>query len=421
MLARTPRFAFVVAVVATLLVTACGANPRTPGGAAAPTTTTTSATSSTAEDDTTSGAAPGGTSGAASTTAAGQPPTSIVTSAPAASGKPSPERTLALLKSIGGAISPKSVVASQHGLVFAQNMMYQHTMTVYDRSHTLVKTIPDSVDLSTFGLAKPSATYRGAPVEAAFSADGSKVYVSNYQMYGPGYVNPGSDNCGGSSKWDTSFVYRVDVATLAIDQVISVGAVPKYVATTPDGRYVLVTNWCSYDLSVIDAAAGKEVKRIPLGPYPRGIAVSHDSSTAFVAVMGTTHLTRVNLGDLSITGTIAAGSGPRHVVLSPDGSTLYVTLNGEGTVAKIDAASGRVLGKVRTGQATRSLTISDDGLSLYVVNYDSNTVSKVRAADLKVLQNVKTGTHPIGITYDNAAQQLWVAIYTGALLVFDDK
>ena len=30
--------------------------------------------------------------------------------------------------------------------------------------------------------------------------------------------------------------------------------VPKYVAVTPDNRYVLVTNWCSFDLSVIDRA-----------------------------------------------------------------------------------------------------------------------------------------------------------------------
>ena len=43
-------------------------------------------------------------------------------------------------------------------------------------------------------------------------------------------------------------------APSAIDQVIPVGAVPKYVAVTPDDKTVLVTNWCSWDLSVIDVA-----------------------------------------------------------------------------------------------------------------------------------------------------------------------
>ena len=31
---------------------------------------------------------------------------------------------------------------------------------------------------------------------------------------------------------------------------------------TRDGRYVLVSNWCSYDLSVISVRKGREVRRI---------------------------------------------------------------------------------------------------------------------------------------------------------------
>ena len=36
--------------------------------------------------------------------------------------------------------------------MFAQNMMYRHTVTVYDRNGDLVKTIPDTVDLTAFGI-----------------------------------------------------------------------------------------------------------------------------------------------------------------------------------------------------------------------------------------------------------------------------
>ena len=65
---------------------------------------------------------------------------------------------------------------------------------------------------------------------------------------------------------------------------------------TPDGRQVLVTNWCSADLSVIDAATAKEVARMPLrGEHPRGIAVSPDSRTAYIALMGSDRLVRVDL------------------------------------------------------------------------------------------------------------------------------
>ncbi len=325
---------------------------------------------------------------------------------------------LKLLRTVGTNISPKSVVASGRGLVFAQNMMYKHSITVYDRNGELVKTIPDTVDLSQYGITDHPGTSRGAPVEVAFSPDGTKAYVSNYSMYGANWGPEGSDECHPSDHYDNSYVYRVDVKSLAIDNVIGVGAVPKYVATTPNGRYVIVTNWCTFDASIIDVATQKEVKRIPLGPYPRGIVVTPDSKTAYIAVMGGTSIARVDLADFSTSWIYGVGQGPRHLVLSPDGATLYATLNGEGKVAKIDAASGAVQAKVSTGQAPRSMTISADGRYLYIVNYESGTMSKVDAATMQTVQTLPTGFHPIGITYDRQTGDVWVANYTGSIMIF---
>jgi DNA-binding beta-propeller fold protein YncE len=110
-------------------------------------------------------------------------------------GPPSNQRRLSLLKTIGGHISPKSVDSSDTGLVFAQNMMYTHTVTVYNRHGSLVKTIPDTVEMSHFGIPGHPGITHGAPVEAAFTPDASYVYVSNYSMYGSGFGPEGSDDC----------------------------------------------------------------------------------------------------------------------------------------------------------------------------------------------------------------------------------
>jgi YVTN family beta-propeller protein len=67
------------------------------------------------------------------------------------------------------------------------------------------------------------------------------------------------------------------------------------------------------------------------------------------------------------------------------------------------------------------MAISTDGLSLYVVNYLSNTVTKLRAADMGVLQTVATGVHPVGVTYDPKTGNVWVAVYSGQILVFADR
>ncbi len=312
------------------------------------------------------------------------------------------------------------MVSSQTGLFFAQNMMYRHTIAVYDRDRELVETIPDAVDLSRFGYPRYEAPVRGAPVEAAFSPDGRYAYVSNYSMYGPGFPRPGHDVCSPSAGYDESFVYRIDTEALRIDRAIRVGSVPKYVAATPDGRSVLVSNWCSYSLSVVSARRAEEVRRVALGPYPRGIAVSADSRTAYVAVMGTTGVAEVDLRTFRVRWMTGIGDGPRHVVLDPRGRFLFVTLNRTGGVAKIDLRTRRVVSLVRTGTYPRSMAIAPDGRALYVVNYGSDTVSKVGTRRMRVLQTVRTDPGPIGITYDRATRQVWVSCYSGSIMVFRD-
>jgi YVTN family beta-propeller protein len=357
------------------------------------------------------------------------PATTTTTSIPSArvgpAGRPSDKLGLSLINTIGGPISPKSVAASGAGLVFAQNMMYRHSVSVYSSAGRLVRTIPDTVDLTQLGFSGHPGLSKGAPVEAAFTPDARYVYVSNYSMYGAGFGPEGNDGCTPASAraaGDTdSYIYRINTTSLTIDQAIRVGLVPKFLAVSPDDRYVLVANWCSYDLSIVDIASAKEVVRLPMGAYPRGLAISPDSTTAYVAIMGGNSVIKVNLASLAETGSFYVGPNPRHLVLDPSGRYLYVSLNGSGTAVKVDLTSERVVRSAYTGSDERSLAMSADGLSLYVVNYLSNTVTKLRAADMAVLQTVPTGVHPIGVTYDRKTGDVWVAVYSGQLLVFADR
>jgi YVTN family beta-propeller protein len=339
---------------------------------------------------------------------------------PSVDSGPSSRLRLRLVGRIVGRISPKSVVASDTGLFFAQNMMYRHSVTVYDRSGRLVKTIPDRVRLAKLGYPRERGVHRGAPVEAAFSPDRRFAYVSNYKMSGRGFDRPGDDVCSPGRGLDRSFLYRISVSSLRVDRAIRVGSVPKYVAVTPDGSHVLATNWCSWDMSVIDASTARRVRRVPLGRYPRGIAVDARSRFAYVAVMGASDVAKVDLSDFSVRWMRDVGAGPRDLALGPGGRRLYATMSRAGTVAKIDPRRRRVLDTVRTGRAPRSMAVSSDGRSLYVVNYESDTVSKLRTRDMRVVQTVRVDEGPIGITHDAETGRVWVACYSGSILVFED-
>src|SRR5947207_533580 len=132
-------------------------SPPEEAAAVAPTTTSTTAVSATS-----------------STTASTTTTTTTI---------PSSTVRLHLVRTVTGEISPKSVAASGTGLVFAQNMMYRHTVTVYDRYGNLVQTISDSVDLAGFGVPDHADVVTGAPVTAAWIPDDRFTDVSNHSLY----------------------------------------------------------------------------------------------------------------------------------------------------------------------------------------------------------------------------------------------
>src|SRR5688572_24039994 len=54
----------------------------------------------------------------------------------------------------------------------------------------------------------------------------------------------------------------------------------------PAGGRLFVTNENGGDITVVDVAAAKAIATIPVGKRPRGIRVSPDGSTLFIALSG---------------------------------------------------------------------------------------------------------------------------------------
>ena len=345
----------------------------------------------------------------------------LITSVTESASATTDQTTLKLIKTITGSIAPKSVQASNDGLVSAHNMMYRHSVTIYDaETMQLKQTIPDTVRLSDFGYSKYSGTYKGAPVEGAFSPDGEYLYFTNYAMYGKRFNKEGIDTCSPASGYDKSFLSRVNLAKGEIDAVYPVGSVPKVVKVTPDNKYILVSNWCSYTVTIISIETQKTIKSIKIGRYPRGISISGDSKFAYVAEMGGNRIHRIDLDNFAL-DYIPIGSNPRAIELSPDGSKLYATLNISGKVIAWDLTADKAIKTVSTGKSARSLAISSDGSALFVVNFRSGTLSKVRTSNMKVTQNIKVCAAPIGVTYDSVNSRTWVACYGGSIKVFANQ
>jgi len=320
---------------------------------------------------------------------------------------------------LAGGLSPKSIVWNGHGLFFAQNMMYRHTVAVYDDRLQNCGTIDDQVVLEDLGICERPGSYRGAPVECTFTSDGRYAFVSNYRMEGDGFSNPGCDGCNGTD-FDDSFVYRINTTTLRVEAAYPTGSVPKFLALTPDDGLLLVANWSSGDVSLIDLKNEGCTERIAVGRFPRGLAVDPEGNYVYVALMGGSAIKRINLRSHTVEHFATVGTGPRHLCLDREGRTLYASLNHEGAIARIDLST-RQVSKLHVGATPRSMVFGDDERSLYVVNYAISHITKVDLASFTVMATAPTDIKPIGITYDACNQRIWVACYSGSILIFEDR
>ena len=341
---------------------------------------------------------------------------------PTAAELPSDTTAMEQVDYLTGGLTPKSVMASGHGLMIANNMMYSHTSTVFDSTtREQIEVLDDELDLSEFGIEGHPGISEGSPVEAVWTSDGRYAYVSQYTMYGENFGIEGFDACTADSGVGDSMVYRFDAEEMAWDQVIQVGAVPKYLAISPDQKTLLVSNWCDATLSVVDTEEAQEVDTIQLSASPRGVVVMPDNTTAYAVAMYAEELYKVDIAARTSEVVMNTALRPRHLNLADEGRTLYLTTSAGNTIFKIDTETDEIVDQVSPGLEPRSVAMSPDEKAIYVVNYNEATVAKIRTSDMEVIDKVNVDANPIGIDYDPVTHTVWVACYGGSIYVFDDQ
>jgi YVTN family beta-propeller protein len=102
----------------------------------------------------------------------------------------------------------------------------------------------------------------------------------------------------------------IDVASKRVTQTLAArvdGA--NRLKFTPDGKLVFVSSLAGPDLVVIEAAARKEVKRLPVG-RAAGIQMQPDGARAYVACTPDDYVAVIDLNTLAVVGRIDAGKQP---------------------------------------------------------------------------------------------------------------
>jgi YVTN family beta-propeller protein len=294
------------------------------------------------------------------------------------------------------------------------------SISAYDRNFNPIGSISARIRFSDFNLTGFSGLHEGSPAEIGFSADGKTAWLSAFAISGNGFEKPPVEACA-EGIYDPGYIFRINTLSLRIEQAIRVGSGPRALAAAPDGSLVLVSNWCSNDLSIIDTELNAEVHRLPLDGKPRGIAIDGRSRYAFIALADQDRIARLKLSDYSISWiTGIGGRGAHQLCLDASGRFLYASLPKEGKLVKIDLTTDKAVRSLAAGREPRAIALSPDGEWLYALQYRDHTLLKIKASTFESVQTVHTGEYPLALALDGETQTVWVAHQAGSIQVYED-
>ena len=181
---------------------------------------------------------------------------------------------------------------------------------------------------------------------------------------------------------------------------------PAAAPAAPAKSYrVYVTNERSGDLTVIDGGDFKVIATIPVGKRPRGIHVSPDNKTIYVAVSGT---------PVEAPPQLDAHGNPiferKRGDDADDDSGADKSADG---IAVVDVATGKLTRKLQAGSDPEEFALSRDGRSIYISNEDVKTASVIDIGAAKVAHIIPVGQEPEGVTPTPDGKQFYVTCEAG--------
>jgi YVTN family beta-propeller protein len=165
---------------------------------------------------------------------------------------------------------------------------------------------------------------------------------------------------------------------------------PYDVATSPDGGWLLAANQTSGTVSLVNIQAGKVTAETATGARPTSVTFAGPARAVVTNTWsGTLSILSVRGGALRKTADVPVGAEPRGVAVTRDGKTAFVALTTADTVAVVDLERAAVRARISVGERPWHLALSPDERWLVVGNSRSRDALVVSTATLQSVRRVK--------------------------------
>jgi YVTN family beta-propeller protein len=191
-------------------------------------------------------------------------------------------------------------------------------------------------------------------------------------------------------------------------------------ATASPGYLAYVTNEDSNELTIIDTGADSVVATVAVGTRPRGVKVTPDGKTVFVALSGSPKcpptmpdeeceklkvdkskdgIAVIDAATRAVTKVIPGGSDPETFDISANGALLYVSNEDAGTASIVEIGPGTVRATVPTGREPEGVTVSPDGKTVWITGETDHDLTVLDAETGMKATSVKVGLRPRNVGF----------------------
>ena len=147
----------------------------------------------------------------------------------------------------------------------------------------------------------------------------------------------------------------------------------------PKGPLAFVSNEKDGTITVIDTATDMPVSTIQVGARPRGIRISPDGKLLYVALSypsnkreGEDKIAAIDIESRQVVAKYDAGTDPEQFALSTDGTRCYIANEDAGTASVTDLKKNQVIATDVVGLEPEGVAVSPDGRWAYVTSESSS-------------------------------------------------
>ncbi len=285
--------------------------------------------------------------------------------------------TLTLAKEIPVGFAPEHLAFSPDGRYYYQGSPDDDSVSVIDMaSMTEIKRIP--------GFAEP--------LNITFTPDGTKAYVGNYGAHWVGVI---------------------DVTRHELLKKIYVGEMPGVASLDPsrylgdikgisnvsisnDGRYLYAADGDLGIVSVIDSRDDKVIKKIPVGTDPWRAYINHEGKYEVVVNNGSNNISIIDLKKNEVVATLE--SGPEMMGVNFAADKAFVISSTTGFLYVYDMKTLTSAGRIKIGNNLQIETATTDtaGEKIYLASSSDNSVYVIDGKTENVTRVANVGLYPWG-------------------------